>query len=103
MNTKEDIIKTDFIKKLKTEDYCLYYTYYTMDDVREIIRGEYLLPVSDTPVPVRVKGIDFILFKSNKLGILSNWMCIQNGDKYKLYEMSAKAYNEYEKYISNLT
>ncbi|MDR1226566.1 MAG: toprim domain-containing protein [Prevotellaceae bacterium] len=103
MEAKEiniDLAKADFIKNLKKEDYNLRYTYNRMDEVQEIIRMNHLLPTKDMPLPIKVKDIDFILFKSKDNGVLADYMCVQNNEKFELYDMSMNTFNEYEKFMS---
>ncbi|MDR1913881.1 MAG: hypothetical protein LBQ68_05295 [Clostridiales bacterium] len=98
---KRDIKKLNFIKNLNKEEYSLFYTYYRIEDVTELVRGLYLLPIKDTPIPVKFKGIDFILFNTKGVGVIVDFVCMQNKDnKFEVYEMSLKAYNEYERYMS---
>lgn len=100
--TKKDTNKMKFIKGLSTEDYSLYYTYNRIDEVQEVIRGHYGLPSKDTPKAVKVSGIDGILFMTKSSGILVDYLCKENDGKFELYEMSLKAYNGYERYMSDL-
>jgi hypothetical protein len=100
--TKKDSNKMKFIKGLSTEDYSLYYTYNRIDEVQEVIRGHYGLPSKDTPKAVKVSGIDGILFMTKSSGILVDYLCKENDGKFELYEMSLKAYNGYERYMSDL-
>jgi len=68
--------------------------------VQEIIRGFYGLPCSDTPKPVRVEGIDFILFASKENGLIAPYICVQDNGMFELHEMPIPLYNRYEEYIS---
>lgn len=97
-----DSNKVKFIKGLSTEDYSLYYTYNRIGEVQEVIRGHYGLPSKDTPKAVKVSGVDGILFMTKHSGILVDYICKENGGKFELYEMNLKAYNEYERYMSDL-
>ncbi|MDR1223282.1 MAG: hypothetical protein LBL07_10475 [Tannerella sp.] len=99
--TKRDTTKIDYMISLSNGDYNLYCTYNRIDEVQEVIRGNYCLPVSDTPAPVKVKNIDYIIFKTKDMGIIVDFVCIKRGDKFDLYEMNMNAYNEYERYMVN--
>jgi hypothetical protein len=100
MTTKElDVKKVNFIKNLKKEEYKPYYSYCRIEDVQEVIRGNCMLSTKDTPKPVKVEGIDFILFLAKATGIVVDFVCVQNKGKFELLEMSLKAYNEYENYM----
>jgi hypothetical protein len=98
----KDSSKIKFIQGLSTEDYSLYYTYNKIDEVQEVIRGHYGLPSKDTPKAIQVSGVDGILFMTKNSGILADYICKENDGKFELYEMSLKAYNEYERYMSDL-
>ena len=98
----KDSSKIKFIQGLSTEDYSLYYTYNKIDEVQEVIRGHYGLPSKDTPKEIQVSGVDGILFMTKNSGILADYICKENDGKFELYEMSLKAYNEYERYMSDL-
>ena len=98
----KDSSKIKFIQGLSTEDYSLYYTYNRIDEVQEVIRGHYGLPSKDTPKAIKVSGVDGILFMTKNSGILADYICKENDGKFELYEMSLKAYNEYERYMSDL-
>jgi hypothetical protein len=100
--TKTDVSKVNFIKSLNKEEYSLYHTYNRMIDVQEAIRIIYMLSLKDEPVPIKVKEIDFILFKTKKAGIVADLVCLENKGNFELYGMSVKAYNEYERYMSEL-
>ena len=80
----------------------MYYTYNKIDEVQEVIRGHYGLPSKDTPKAIQVSGVDGILFMTKNSGILADYICKENDGKFELYEMSLKAYNEYERYMSDL-
>lgn len=95
----KDFNKIKFIQGLSTEDYSLYYTYNRIDEVQEVIRGHYGLPLKDTPKAIKVSSIDGILFITKNSGILADYICKENDGKFELYEMSLKAYNEYERYM----
>nr|DAQ28656.1 MAG TPA: hypothetical protein [Caudoviricetes sp.] len=97
-----DSNKVKFIKGLSTENYSLYYTYNRIDEVQEVIRGHYGLPLKDTPKAIKVSGIDGFLFMTKNSGILVDYICKENDGKFELYEMNLKTYNEYERYMSNL-
>ena len=97
-----DSNKVKFIKGLSTENYSLYYTYNRIDEVQEVIRGQYGLPSKDTPKAIKVSGIDGFLFMTKSSGILVDYICKENDGKFELYEMSLKTYNEYERYMSDL-
>ena len=97
-----DSNKAKFIKGLSTENYSLYYTYNRIDEVQEVIRGQYGLPSKDTPKAIKVSGIDGFLFMTKGSGILVDYICKENDGKFELYEMSLKTYNEYERYMSDL-
>ena len=98
----KDSSKIKFIQGLSTEDYSLYYTYNKIGEVQEVIRGHYGLPSKDTPKAIQVSGVDGILFMTKNSGILADYICKENDGKFELYEMSLKAYNEYERYMSDL-
>ena len=98
----KDSNKIKFIQGLSTEDYSLYYTYNRIDEVQEVIRGHYGLPLKDTPKAIKVSSIDGILFITKNSGILADYICKENDGKFELYEMSLKAYNEYERYMIDL-
>lgn len=100
--TNNDSNKIKFIQGLSIEDYSLYYTYDRIEDVQEVIRGNYLLSAKDTPEPIKVDNVDFILFTTKSSGVIVDFVCKENDGKFDLYEMSIKAYNEYEKYMSDL-
>lgn len=101
--TNNDSNKIKFIQELSIEDYSLYYSYNRIEDVQEVIRGNYLLSAKDTPKPIKVDNVDFILFTTKSLGVIADFVCKENDGKFDLYEMSIKAYNEYERYMSDLT
>lgn len=101
--TNNDSNKIKFIQELSKEDYSLYHTYNRIEDAQEVIRGNYLLPAKDTPKPIKVDNVDFILFTTKSLGVIVDFVCKENDGKFDLYEMSIKAYNEYERYMSDLT
>ena len=100
--TKRDAIKIDFIKSLNAEDFLLYCTYCRIEDAQEIVRMNYDLPTKDMPATIKVKDVDFILFKTKGVGVITDFVMKVNNDKYEVYEMSLKAFNEYEKYMSNI-
>lgn len=101
--TKEDSVKIKFIQSLNEEAYTLHYTYNRIDEVQEIVRGNYLLPTKDTPNPIKVGNIEFILFYAKRTGVIADFICKKNNDGlFELYVMSLKACNEYERYMSDL-
>lgn len=101
-STNNDSNKIRFIKGLSKEEYSLYYTYNRIEDVQEVIRGNYQLPAKDTPKPIKVNNVDFILFITKSSGMIVDFVCKENNGTFELYEMSLKAYNEYERYMSDL-
>ncbi|MDR0681676.1 MAG: hypothetical protein LBG15_07515 [Dysgonamonadaceae bacterium] len=99
--SKTDVKKVNFIKNLNKEEYSLYCTHYRIEDVQEVIRMNYLLPASNFLHPVKIKDIDFVLFSTKNAGIVVDFVCKINEGKYELYEMSTKAYNQYERYMTS--
>jgi hypothetical protein len=97
-----DTAKINYMSRLSDRDYTLYCTYNRIDEVQEVIRGNYCLPVSDTPVPVKVKNIDFIIFKTKGAGVIADFVCAKICDKFDLYEMNTGSYSNYEQYMRNL-
>lgn len=73
--TKEDSAKIKFIKGLAKEAYTLHYTYNRIDEVQEVIIGNYLLPTKDIPNPIKVANIDFILFYAKRTGVIADFIC----------------------------
>jgi predicted component of type VI protein secretion system len=103
MRTKEqEINKVNFIKSLTKDNYFCRHSYYRIDEVQEAVRINYLLSTKDMLLPVKVKGIDLIFFKSDSIGIIADFACVKNENKYELYEMNMNTYNEYERYMSDL-
>ena len=100
--TNNDSNKIRFIQGVSKEEYSLYYTYNTIEEVQEVIRGQYGLPSKDTPKAIKVANVDSILFITKGSGVLVDYLCKENDGKFELYEMSLKAYNEYESYMSSL-
>lgn len=101
--TNNDSNKIKFIQGLPKEEYSLYHTYNRIEDVQEVIRSNYLLSAKDTPKPIKVANIDFVLFTTKSSGVIVDFVCKENDGKFDLYKMSIKAYNEYERYMSDLT
>lgn len=97
--TKSDTKKVNFLKSLSGENYSLRFAYYRPEDVTEIIRHNYLLPRGDEARAIKVDGIDYILFITKQTGLVIDYACIKNGDKYELYEMNLATYNQYEEYM----
>lgn len=100
--TSVDSSKIRFIENLASEEYSLYHTYSRIEDVQEVIRMNYCLPCKDMPMPIKVANVDFILFTTKKIGVIVDFVCKENNGTFELYEMSLKAYNEYERYMSDL-
>jgi hypothetical protein len=52
---------------------------------------------------IKVEGIEYMLFLTKQVGVIVDFVCKQNNDgRFELYRMSMKAYNEYERYMSEL-
>ena len=67
--------------------------------MQEAIRLNYFLPLNDTVSPIKIDNIDFVLFKTKGVGVVVDFVCKENGERYDMYEMSVKAYNDYENYM----
>jgi hypothetical protein len=100
--TAKDVMAVKYISNLTDKDYSLFFTYPRIEDVQEVIRGNYLLPLSDTPVCFKVKDNDFIMFKTKKTGVIVDFVCLNKEDRFDLYEMNTGSFNEYEQYMRNL-
>ena len=96
-----DTNKVSFIKSLK-DGYSLYHTYDRPEDVCEVVRMNYNLSSKDMPKLIKVEGVEYMLFLTNQIGIVIDFVCKLNNGRFELYEMSIKAYNEYEKYMREL-
>jgi uncharacterized membrane protein YoaT (DUF817 family) len=97
--TAKDAIVVKYISSLTNKDYSLFFTYHRIEDVQEVIRGNYLLPLSDTPVYFKVKDNDFIMFKTKKAGVIADFVCLNKGDRFDLYEMNTGSFSKYEQYM----
>ncbi|SHG31394.1 hypothetical protein [Dysgonomonas macrotermitis] len=97
-----DSNKVNFIKGLKKEDYNPYCSYCRPEDVCEVVRMNYNLSSKDMPKLIKVEGVDYMLFLTKQVGVVVDFVCIQRDGKFELLEMSIKAYNEYERYMSEL-
>jgi hypothetical protein len=93
--------KIEFLKRLKKENYSFYHSYHRIDEVQEAVSLNYLLPTSDFPAPVKVKDVDFILFKTKGVGIVVDIVCMHNENKFEMYKMNDKTYKEYEEFMKN--
>ena len=100
--TNEDLGKIRFMQNLSKDEYSLFCTYYRFEDVQEVVRRNHQLSTKDMPKPIKVTGIDFILFTTKSMGVLVEFVCIENNGTFELHEMSLKAYNEYERYMREL-
>jgi len=99
---EEDINYINFVKTLNKNNFTLIHTYNRIDEVQEIIRHFYLLPRGDGPIAIKVKEIDFVLFKTKSLGLIVMYVCAVKNEKFELYEMNTKTYSDYETYILSL-
>ena len=97
-----DTKKVDFIKNLNKDAYSLYSSYCRPEDVCEVIRMNYNLSSKDMPKLIKVEGVEYMLFLTKQIGIVVDFVCVQKDGKFELLEMSLKAYNEYERYMSEL-
>ncbi|MDR2003358.1 MAG: hypothetical protein LBQ74_10040 [Prevotella sp.] len=96
-----DVNKVNFIKNLK-DGYSLYHTYDRPEDVCEVIRMNYNLSSKDMPKLIKVEGVEYMLFLTKQVGIVADFVCKLNNGRFELYEMNMKAYNDYERYMSEL-
>lgn len=96
-----DANKVNFIKSLK-DGYSLYHTYARPEDVCEVVRMNYNLSSKDMPKLIKVEGVEHMLFLTKQIGVVVDFVCKMNNSEFELYEMSVKAYNEYERYMSEL-
>jgi hypothetical protein len=101
--TAKDEMKIKYLSGLRNEDYSLRCTFHRIDEVQEAIRLNYYLSLSDMPVPFKVKGIDFIMFKTKSTGVIVDYVCMNSGDKFNYCEINLSAYNKYEQYMRKLT
>lgn len=97
-----ELDKVNFIKSLKKEDYNPYCSYCRPEDVCEVVRMNYNLSSKDMPKLIKVEGVDYMLFLTKQVGVVIDFVCVQRDGKFELLEMSIKAYNEYERYMSEL-
>jgi len=91
--------KINFIKDLGKDGYKLFATYFKLVDVQESVRHLCMLPTSDMPIAVKIKGVDFILFNTKCFGVVVDYMFVQAGDVFELYEITSESYNKYEQYM----
>lgn len=97
-----ELDKVNFIKSLKKEDYNPYCSYCRPEDVCEVVRMNYNLSSKDMPKLIKVEGVEYMLFLTKQIGVVVDFVCVQKDGKFELLEMSIKAYNEYERYMSEL-
>lgn len=97
-----DSNKVNFIKNLNKDAYNLYSSYCRPEDVCEVIRMNYNLSSKDMPKLIKVEGVEYMLFLTKQVGVVVDFVCVQKDGKFELLEMSLKAYNEYERYMSEL-
>ena len=97
-----DTKKVNFIKNLNKDAYSLYSSYCRPEDVCEVIRMNYNLSSKDMPKLIKVEGVEYMLFLTKQIGVVVDFVCVHKDGKFELLEMSLKAYNEYERYMSEL-
>ncbi len=97
-----ELNKVNFIKNLNKDAYNLYHTYSRIEDVQEVVRMNYSLSMKDMPKLIKVEGVEYMLFLTKQIGVVVDFVCVHKDGKFELLEMSLKAYNEYEKYMSEL-
>ena len=96
---KTEAAKIDFLKIVGKEDFPSFVSFHRGDDALESVRIENGIPLSDELAAIKVKDIDFILFRAKKHGIVVPSVCVLNGGRFEVRRMSLEAFNRYECYM----
>ena len=88
------------LELLKTEkfEYKDYVTHLKVDEIIEVVRGIYFLGLQDMPKPIKIKGLEGVYFKSERLGLLFEYrMRINEDNTFTLEEMTIESVNKFER------
>jgi len=96
---KEFLDKFKFIRNSTPNDYVFYFAYNTIEECAEIIRGHYCSSIKNMPTPIKIKGINDILFISENKLIVDYLVKIKD-NLFEMYELTIDAYNRFENQMS---
>ena len=96
MRKKIETFKVEFLATLEDSDYKFVHDYDNLETCIEIICIRDLLSRKARFKFFKLIGIERILIQMNK-EILYNYMILQNGSKFDLYELTMIKYNEFER------
>lgn len=84
----------ELINSFKNDDYEIVQEYSRIDECCEVIRLNGLGSLIDMPTAYQNKNNEYIYFKI-KSGLIPSYRAIEENGKFKLYELTYKAYCKY--------